>query len=517
MSGWDVSSTPTWGSQEPEETQAYSADGSGEYGQNFSAPGTGGGYSGGNMAGGPPSEFFGQEQSEGAYPRRTPGQSFQDLPRRGGAAAGGGYGQDNGDAFGQDWRGGGEDETMKWGSGGGQDAGYGQDWGGQGSGDSWGQQDNFGGSGGGYGQDSGFGGQEYGSYGGRGGGLPAQNDPALQDFFGSSQGGQSAGGGFGDQRGGWSGGGDSARDAFNAGGNDDVDWTGRPKNRGAAATADADVDWTGRPKNRGAAASGDGDVDWTGKPRGSRPSRDEEDDIRGGMGPKALIAVGVVVLVIVLAGAYIVLKPKHNTSAGASSSTTATANGLAGSSPAAKAKASTGAGGTTAAAAFTLLATAPASLTVSGATLSDTPANPNDLKIGETTAGDVVAELSSKGAGTAKSTTPTVAQAYNLTGGQAMTVVGYEGTFTPTKVSAVLAGLGTNSATFKPGPDGGILGCANTPTAPQGAVCVWSTTSTVGITEFFGATAPETITSQTGQFAIANDTLAAQAAIEKKA
>src|ERR1700744_2119482 len=104
MSGWDVSSTPTWGPQDgPEDTQAFTAPGEssrdfsaqdfGRGGQNPPAggyPEAGGGF-GDGTAGGPPPEFFGQDYGQdqnldlgpGGYPQRTPGQSLQALPRRG--------------------------------------------------------------------------------------------------------------------------------------------------------------------------------------------------------------------------------------------------------------------------------------------------------------------------------------------------------------------------------------------------------------------------------------------------
>src|SRR6185312_452650 len=165
MSGWDVSSTPKWGPEDgPEETQAFpgQGDGSRDFGQDFGAqdfgrggpssppagfPEVGGGYPGESAAGGPPPEFFGQEYGQdheigpGGFPQRTPGRSFEDLPRRDSrgrhsSAPSGGYGQDNGygvdSAYGQDNNGGYGRETGGYGQepGYGQESGYGQDWGG---------------------------------------------------------------------------------------------------------------------------------------------------------------------------------------------------------------------------------------------------------------------------------------------------------------------------------------------------------------------------------------------------
>ena len=86
-----------------------------------------------------------------------------------------------------------------------------------------------------------------------------------------------------------------------------------------------------------------------------------------------------------------------------------------------------------------------------------------------------------------------VSAAYQLPASQVITFVGYQGTFTPAKVATILATLGTDPNTYPAGPNGGILGCANTTTTPSGAVCVWATSSTLGITEFFTATGPETL------------------------
>ena len=120
MSGWDVSSTPTWGPQDgSEDTQAYKTrdDGSLDYGhESMNSPATGlpeagGGFPGDGPAGGPPPEFFGQDYGQdqdpgpGGFPQRTPGRSLQDLPRgdtrgRHGSPAASAYGRNNG--YGQD-------------------------------------------------------------------------------------------------------------------------------------------------------------------------------------------------------------------------------------------------------------------------------------------------------------------------------------------------------------------------------------------------------------------------------
>lgn len=578
MSGWDVSSTPTWGSQDgPDETQAFAASGNGarDYGQDL-----GGGYSGDSRAGGPPPEFFGQqeygqEQDRGpsGYPQRTPGQSFQDLPRRDPARdrQPGGYGQDDGygqsGAFGQEYRGGAEEQTVRWTPAGqdngfghdngygqdngfgheggyGQDSAFGQDWGGSGAdqADRWGAPEHGGQDDGGWGrtagrsaapwderpqQDAGFGdadggygrqpenfgysgqdypGQDYAGQHGRGGQAPvefgrqerdssARNDPALQDFFAPSQNGS-----------GWSGG-EQPRDRFRPA-DEDVDWTGRPKARPAA---DPDVDWTGRPKARPAA---DADVDWTGRPRGQRPApggrgRDDDDDSRGGIGTKGLVAIAAVVVVVIAAAAYMFL---HKSSPSTPAASNSPAAGGVTSSPKASASASkagaAAGGGGTATAAYAFASPLPA--TAGGYPMGT---DPNDLANAKATAAQIITAVTSGGGGTAKGNP--VSAAYTLPAQQAITFVGYTGTFTPAKVATILKALGSDPNPYPGGPNGGMIGCANTKAAPSGAVCVWATSTTLGITEFYTATGPETLNS--AQAKGAADALKVRNDVEKKA
>jgi hypothetical protein len=91
---------------------------------------------------------------------------------------------------------------------------------------------------------------------------------------------------------------------------------------------------------------------------------------------------------------------------------------------------------------------------------------------------------------------PDVTAAYQLSGGQVMTFVGYQGSFEPAKVIANLATLGTNGQPYDPGPHGGKLACATAPGTPSGTVCVWVTSTTLGITEFFSSVGPEVVTIQ---------------------
>jgi hypothetical protein len=98
-----------------------------------------------------------------------------------------------------------------------------------------------------------------------------------------------------------------------------------------------------------------------------------------------------------------------------------------------------------------------------------------------------------------------------------MTFVGYQGTFTPAKIATILATLGSNPQSYPAGANGGMLGCANTPASPtatSGAVCVWATTSTLGITEFFNSTGPEALVQSQSKGAA--DTVKLRTDVEKK-
>jgi hypothetical protein len=120
--------------------------------------------------------------------------------------------------------------------------------------------------------------------------------------------------------------------------------------------------------------------------------------------------------------------------------------------------------------------------------------------------------VTSGGGGTAKGAP--VSAAYTLPANQVITFVGYTGTFTPAKVATILASLGSDPHTYTAGPNGGELGCGNTTSAPNAAVCFWATSTTLGITEFFTATGPETLVA--AQSKGAADTLKLRNDVEKK-
>jgi hypothetical protein len=138
--------------------------------------------------------------------------------------------------------------------------------------------------------------------------------------------------------------------------------------------------------------------------------------------------------------------------------------------------------------------------------------DPHFLATATATAKQIASAVASGKGGTAKGNP--VSAAYQLPLNQVITFVGYQGTFTPTKVATILASLGSDPKQYTAGPHGGMLGCANTTTAPKAAVCVFATSSTLGITEFFTATGPETLNA--AQPKGAADTLNLRADVEKK-
>jgi len=594
MSGWDVSSTPKWGPEDgPEETQAFpgQGDGSRDFGQDFGAqdfgrggpssppagfPEVGGGYPGESAAGGPPPEFFGQEYGQdheigpGGFPQRTPGRSFEDLPRRESrgrhsSAPSGGYGQDNGygadSAYGQDNNGGYGHETGGYGqesgygqdngfgqdnpfgqdngfghdNGFGQDSAFGQDWGGGGAEapDAWGAgggQQSDGGWGRAAGrsaapweerpqQDAGypglggqqdfgqqdfgrqdytrqapradFGGQDYDGghdFGGQQGLGPqeslgfdrgdrdvsARMDPALQDFFAPQRGGT---GGYPGQG------------------------PGRPGDRGSRYRPP-----TGGWENPGRSRAG------TGPRPASRGPRRDDDEPRRGLGMKGLIAIGVVVAVIIVAG-VVLLTHKSGGSSPTASNTPAAGATAPSAKPTATGKGSagtaSGAGTSGGAGAATAAYTLSTPSTAGGYPLGQ---DPKFLTTATDTAKQITGAVTAGDGGTVKGTP--VSAAYRLPAAQVITFVGYQGTFTPAKVLTILATLGSDPNTYPAGPNGGALGCANTKTTPSGAVCVWATASTLGVTEFFDANGPETLNA--AQSKGANDTVKLRADVEKK-
>jgi hypothetical protein len=138
--------------------------------------------------------------------------------------------------------------------------------------------------------------------------------------------------------------------------------------------------------------------------------------------------------------------------------------------------------------------------------------DPHFLATATDTAKQISEAMTSGHGGTVKG--DPVSAAYRLPAAQVITFVGYQGTFTPKEVMTVLASLGSDPNTYPAGPNGGTLGCANTKSTPSGAVCVWATASTLGVTEFFDANGPETLNAS--QSKGATDTVRLRADVEKK-
>jgi hypothetical protein len=193
-------------------------------------------------------------------------------------------------------------------------------------------------------------------------------------------------------------------------------------------------------------------------------------------------------------------------------SKTPTAGGTTGGSTATSAAAkpsASSAAGAAAATAYVLSAPAKAGGYAKGQ-------DPHFLTTATATATQIVTAVKSGGGGTVKGNP--VSAAYQLPASQVITFVGYQGTFTTAKVATILATLGTDAHSYPAGPHGGVLGCVNTPataTATSGAVCIWATSSTLGITEFFDSTGPEALIQSQNKGAA--DTLSLRNDVEAKA
>jgi hypothetical protein len=227
---------------------------------------------------------------------------------------------------------------------------------------------------------------------------------------------------------------------------------------------------------------------------------------------KGLGAIGAVVVVVAAAAAYMFLHKSGSTPSASSTSSAGTMSSAAAAPSASKAAgagAGTTVGGGAATAAYTLVSPLPS--TAGGYPMGQ---DPNDLTNAKATATQIIAAVTSGGGGTAKGNPESAA--YTLPASQAITFVGYEGTFSPTKIATILAKLGSDPNTFPGGPNGSDVGCANTTTTPSGAVCVFATSSTLGITEFYDATGPETLSPGTEQSKGASDTAKLSADVEKK-
>ncbi len=218
----------------------------------------------------------------------------------------------------------------------------------------------------------------------------------------------------------------------------------------------------------------------------SRADRERDRDTRRaqrGSRSKVLIAVGLVVVLAIAAGAYLVLRKHGATPANAAPPTTAPRTTPSASHPASgqAAQPATGTAYTLStpatAGGYPRLATAPSSVT---STATSTAQSVREQAVNS--GGKVTAQVSGY---------------YQLSSGQVMSFAGYEGTFNPGKVLASLGQVGQGGQTYSAGTHGGDLACIPSAGTPGGTVCVWVTTTTLGVTEFFASTgAPENVTNQ---------------------
>jgi len=251
-------------------------------------------------------------------------------------------------------------------------------------------------------------------------------------------------------------------------------------------------------RQQGGAAQGTRPGRWDDGPQrpGPRTARRQDSHAeRRGLAPAA-VAIGIVVVLGIAIGAYMLMrgKPAPTASSGSTPGATPTASAPTSTS-------TTQVGGGAAAAAYTLKTPA----TAGGyAKLSSIPSGV------QTAAGATSQAIKSAVTATKGKVSSQVTAAYQLSGGQVLAFTGFKGTFNPNKVMASLAALGTDSHPAAAGPHGGMLACATTP-APSGTVCVWVTTTTLGITEFFSSTGPEVVTVQSKAAA---DTLKLRAGVE---
>ena len=220
----------------------------------------------------------------------------------------------------------------------------------------------------------------------------------------------------------------------------------------------------------------------------SRASRVERDrDTRGSQGGsrvKVLIAAIVVVVLAIAAGAYLLLHKHSTTPPTSTPPTTAAPRTTPSASHPASGQATQPATGTVytlstpaTAGGYPKLATAPSAVT-STATATAQSVREQAVNSG----GKVTSQVSGY---------------YQLSSGQVLSFAGYEGTFDPAKVLASLGQVGQGGQTYSAGSHGGDLACIPSAGTPGGTVCVWVTTTTLGVTEFFSSTgAPENVTNQ---------------------
>src|SRR5437868_5612258 len=85
---------------------------------------------------------------------------------------------------------------------------------------------------------------------------------------------------------------------------------------------------------------------------------------------------------------------------------------------------------------------------------------------------------------------------YLVPGSQAIGYVGFTGNFTPASVMDAFGKIADNVTPQPAGSHGGQLACGtmSASSGPSGTVCVWATTTSMGMVGFFGGGQPEHVT-----------------------
>ena len=231
----------------------------------------------------------------------------------------------------------------------------------------------------------------------------------------------------------------------------------------------------------------------------------------GGGRRNRIIAVSAVVVIVAGTGGYLLThKPGSSNGANSASPTVgASTSASAASTGTAKTK-NTGAPKVTGTAAATRAYVLSTPATAGGYPIGS---DQDFLATATTTATSIEQSAVSHSGGTVAG--KAVSASYTLPDEQAIEFVGYQGTFDPAKVMANLASFGSSEQTFSPGSHGGKMSCANiaaTATTSSGAVCVWVTASTLGVTEFFDASGPEALTTAMAKGAA--DTIGLRSSVE---
>jgi hypothetical protein len=223
--------------------------------------------------------------------------------------------------------------------------------------------------------------------------------------------------------------------------------------------------------------------------------------------------LGVIIIAAIVAGAYLVTHSKGDAPI-VPVSTASPQTGAGGTPPTPSSSASTKAtsgqsrtkGGTASTVRYVLSTPA----TAGGYPMGQ---DPQFLATARSTARTILSAVLSGGGGKVQGS-PVSASYLLPTNSQVLTFVGYRGTFDPAKVIAGMGSFGTTDGTYHDAKTGDSVACANTASSPSGAVCVWATKTTLGVTEFFSATGPETLTSS--QYRGAADTEKLRASVETK-